>query len=75
MLMSFECRLSVAPTLYTQTFSVSSIVLKAPLYASGFIVIVWQPLEHISAPSPEPVGARERVFADNMSGVTNITLR
>ena len=39
------------------------------------IVIVWQPPEHISAPSSKTVGDREKHFWGYMSGATRFTLR
>ena len=40
----------------------------------ALIVIVWRPLEHISAQSPKTVGEREN-FRASMSGYAQITLR
>ena len=62
--------------------STAGSLVSCPLIHSGqdhiiwrLFVIVWRPLEHISAPSSETVGDREKVFRGNMLGATRVTKR
>ena len=56
---------SAGKILYKLSFSEPNFVLLRRL-----IVIVWRPLEHISASSSKTVGDTEKVFCGNMSGAT-----